>query len=221
MKNAFLTFDFTLTIRETFGTEFPFGFVALHPFYKKIFSDNYNYLDKLELTYPLFERVLWETVANEIGFKSSTILAKALTWGNEVHFRELRDYVEYKNIELPDEQIPADIIIKVFQNLLAWQVNEVIGSFTDNTLEDEQLEDTYSFNENNFFDVAKKMLSYNYTLIKVPKVKIALLLPIIGLRDCYYTLILATEKTQLVDFIARIKVEGFYIDDSTSFKWWD
>jgi hypothetical protein len=218
MQDGFQNFDYSTPILQNFR-DYSVGFIALHPFYKRVFHNTYSYLDKLELTYPLIERVTWQTVANDIGFKRLETLAAALTHNNESHYKELRDYVEHKNLEFPlvaEDTIPVEVLVPVLRASVQAEAAYVLRSCSKHTVFDnERVNVRYEINEKNIFDVAPDLM-YCF-LVQIPELSIALLLPE---RDSPYTLILAQREEQK-DFIAKLQLDGFFIDKKSRFDWWN
>jgi hypothetical protein len=217
MSSRILDLDPTSSILKIFEGQYRFAYIALHPFHKKVFSDAYDYESKLELTYPLLEPVSWEAVANEIGFKRRAILAAALTNTNKSHYRELSDFLDYKNLDFPDEWIPYEILVPALKVLVKLNVNQVSAKSLQTPFKHEQSIVTYAIETADVYDVAKQLPGKDF--IEGAQAGIALFLPKLGLDECPYTIIFAQDRNHL-EFVGQLPGGGFWADEDTKVQWW-
>lgn len=215
-NHLFQKFATTKTIHEAFSSEYASAFVALNPFNKKIFADRYDPIDRLELTYPLWESVSWNEVASETGFRSIQDLANALTDYKSSLYRELKDYLKEKELEWPavdDEVIPIETIVNVLKKATSSGSIEVVKSYTQDIFsEDDRTEQKFDVSGTNLFEAAKTL---HCPLFLIPGVGLSVLRP---MKDsCPYTLILSQNETLI---FKELGVEGFEADDRTMFCWW-
>ncbi|KIC95023.1 hypothetical protein [Flavihumibacter solisilvae] len=216
-NSLFQKFDTSKTILEAFSKEYSSAFVALNPFNKKVFTDKYDPIDRLELTFPLWETVSWKQVAAEMGFRNIQVLASAMTDHKSSLYRELKDYLDEKDLEWPvinEEVIPVETIIGVLKNTTGTGSKEVVKSYTQDIFsEDERTELKFEVPATGMFEAAKS-LHYS-SLILIPEVGIAILRPMKD--DCPYTLILSQSENPIGK---EFNPEGFEAGAWTKFYWW-
>lgn len=96
--------------------------VVLHPFYRKVFHDHYNFERNYELAYPLIERVTWKEVMSAIEAPDPAALARAIVLMDgtktdiateKLHGRLLGHCSHCDLIELDwqEDRIPLDMLI--------------------------------------------------------------------------------------------------------------
>lgn len=218
-KDILIDFNESLSIETNFIDHFESGYIALHPFYKRVFQDDFDYQSRLRDTFHLIEPVTWNKVITELKFKSLNQLAKALLKHNVPYAKELVDFVAYKRLLFPvieEDTIPELLLYKYIKFLLGQGANEVISGYSKHTLSEEHRNNTnIQIDHKNIFDVIGQ-LQYRF-VVKGNTINIILLLPD---HDCPYTLVLGDKKL-VSSLITDFSVEGFWIDKNTKFDWWE
>jgi len=218
IKNIFIDFDEHHSIESNFKNTFDSGYVALHPFYKSVFQEDYDYRRCLKDTFHLIQPVSWDKVIAELKFKNINQLAKALLNLNSSEFRELKDFLEYKRVLIPvieEDTIPEILLNKYLKSLIIRGVNEVIRGYSKHTIfEDDKQNTKIQVNERNIFEVIGQL--QNRFVVTENNMEIVLLLP--G-HDSAYTLILGDNEV-VKSFITDFEIEGFWVDKKTTFNWW-
>ena len=217
MNKRHLNLNPTDRILEIFNDKYQFAYVALHPFYKKVFSDKYDYESDLQLAYPLLQPVHWETVALEMGLKRTTYLAAGINQTDEKLYREINDFLDYKNLEFPDERFPYSILIPTLKFLNQQNINKINGQTLQTIWEDEQNVLTFDIQKEELYNISIELTGCDF--IDIPQEGIAVFLPRLGLDECYYSLLFAKEKGCL-DFVKQLPGDGFWADKNTNVQWW-
>lgn len=217
-KDIFLDIDESRSIESNFMDTFESGYIALHPFYKRVFQDDFDYRRNLKDTFHLIESVTWDKVKTDLKFKDLKQLANALLTINSSDLKELEDFVEYKRLLFPvieEDTIPEVLLNKYLQYLKGHGIKEVISGYSKHTIfEDDRQNNRIEFDEKNLFEVIG--LLHHKFVVTVDSLNIVLLLPD---HDCPYTLILG-DKVLVETFIRDFDVEGFWVDKKTNFDWW-
>ena len=218
-KDIFNDFDELRPIESNFLDTFESGYIALHPFYKSVFQDDFDYKGRLKDTFHLIEPVTWDKVIKELKFKNINQLANAILESNPPDSRELKDFVEYKRLVFPiveEDTIPEVLLHKYLKYLIGHGVKEVIRGYSKHTVFQEDRQNTkIEVDETNIFRVMEQ-LQHKF-VVTVDKMKMALLLPD---HDCPYTLVLG-EKKLVNSFITDFDIEGFWVGKKTNFDWWN
>jgi hypothetical protein len=90
IEQKLIDINFDEPILDYFKGYFDDCFIILHPFYKKVFVDNYNELANYRLTYPLLQKITWEEILKRTGIKSKAKLALTIVYpACDKHFRSL------------------------------------------------------------------------------------------------------------------------------------
>lgn len=99
---------------------FESGYIALHPFYRRVFQEDFDYRRRLKDSFNLIEPITWNKVMSELKFKDTSQLARAILRENTTEAKELNDYVEYRRLVFPvmvEDTIPEVILYKYLKYL--------------------------------------------------------------------------------------------------------
>ncbi|MFN8312478.1 MAG: hypothetical protein U0289_06700 [Cyclobacteriaceae bacterium] len=217
-RNIFANFDEHRSIGSNFMEAFESGYIALHPFYRRVFQEDFDYRRRLKDSFNLIEPITWNKVMSELKFKDTSQLARAILRENTTEAKELNDYVEYRRLVFPvmvEDTIPEVILYKYLKYLLGHGIKEVTKGYSKHTSPpDDKRNKNLGFSESNIFEVIE-YLEHGF-VVETDFLNIVLLLPN---HDCPYTLILGDKE--LVDsFVEGFSIEGFWVDRNTRFDWW-
>ena len=215
--------NFDEPILDYFKGCFDDCFIILHPFYKKVFADNYNELVNYRLTYPLLQKVTWQEILKQTGIKSNAKLALTITYpACDKQFRslvesernEFEPFLNDSNILEPfwaEDKIPEDIIVPFIEYLLKNSYSDIrVGHWLEHSNEPIQ---TRPISDDNKFDCAVKFARQNF--IFTTDNKFCLKLPY---HDLPYTFLL-TNKVSANEVAAELNYEGFSADRTTKTYW--
>jgi hypothetical protein len=189
--------------------------ICLFPFQRQVFADHFNWEANLKLTYPLLSKISWNEISNDIKFHSLSRLAKGILELHDQYKLELKEYCEWKKIELPDyaaDKIPAVILIPLIQYLQKNGLREIqtkkINRFPDSETR------LISFESKNDFEIyheiknAKALSTKNGVEILLPD------------YDCPYA-ILSGPKEICIDIVNTCDIEFLNTTSQTQFDWWN
>lgn len=215
--------NFDEPILDYFKGYFDDCFIILHPFYKKVFADNYNELANYRLTYPLLQKITWEEILKRTGIKSIAKLALTVVYPScDKHFRSLVEserneftpFLNENNILEPfweEDKIPEDVIVTFLEHLLKHGYTDIrVGHWLEHSNEPIQ---TITINDDNKFECAVKFASQNF--IFTTDSKFCLKLPY---HDLPYTFLL-TNKVSATDVATELNFEGFRAEQTTKTYW--
>jgi hypothetical protein len=216
-------FNFDKPILDFYKGYFDICYVVLHPFYRKVFADNYNELGNFRLTYPLIERITWSEIIKRTEIADIKKLALAITYDscnsnyqslikNEkeilLSFYESVDIVEPYWVE---DRIPEDLIVLFFELLIKLGYTEIkVGDWIED--EYEKIE-VIKLTQENKFENAVRFSNRNFIL--TPDNKYCLKLPY---HDLPYTFLL-TNEILANEIIAELNYEGFFANSKTEVYW--
>jgi hypothetical protein len=223
IEQKLIDINFDKPILDYFKGYFDDCFIILHPFYKKVFADNYNEFTNYKLTYPLLQKVTWEEILERTGIKSKAKLALTITYpACDIHFRSLVEserkeftpFLYENNIIEPfweEDKIPEDIILPFIEFILKQGYTDIkVGHWPEHSNE---LIQTITINDENKFDCAVKFARQNF--IFTSDKKFCLKLPY---RDLPYTFLL-TDKVSAYKVATELNYEGFRADHTTKTYW--
>jgi hypothetical protein len=198
--------------------------VLLHPFYRKVFDDNYNALANLKLTYSLTERITWAEIIKRTGISDIKKLALAITYNacNSNYQKLIKKENEiltsfYKFVDIVEpywdlDKIPEDLIVPFLELLMKRGYTEIkVGywhEFADQKIEIVKLTDE------NKFENALRFATQNFIL--TTDYKYCLKLPY---HDLPYTFLL-TNGISASEVATDLKYEGFSADNKTNVYWY-
>lgn len=218
--SAMIKFDIdkNRSIESNFMDMFSGSYIALNPFYKKVFHDDFDFRGCLKDSFNLIQTVRWRQVMTELGFKNIRQLARALLEIDVSDWKELKDFVRYKRLSCPiigEDTIPETLLFKYLKYLISDGNKQITRRYSEQTIVVQDNQDIdLPLNEGNIFDVIMQL--WHASAITGDKTEIILLRPD---HDCPYTLILGDKKV-VNSFIAKFEIEGFWTDHETTFYWW-
>jgi len=217
-------FNFDKPILEFYKRYFQNCFVVFHPFYYKVFADNYNPLDKFNLTYPLTERITWGEIIKRTKISDIKRLALAITHNacNSYHqslvkkeHEILSSFYKFANIVEPywdEDKIPEDLIVSFLELLMKSGYREIkVGHWPE--IADKKVDVIKLTNENKF-ESALRCANQNFII--TTDNKYCLKLPY---HDFPYTFLL-TNEVSAAKVAADLNYEGFLADNKTEVYWY-
>lgn len=216
--------NFEKPILEFYNGFFSGCFIILHPFYKRIFSQHFNEFENFNLTYPLIERVSWESILKLTGIKGIKQLALTITYrvNDESHQRmvqsewnEFKPFLEERHFIEPswdNDKIPEDVILPFLEYLLSDGYTEIkVGHWPE--FSDEKIKLMALTNETKFDDAVKlSNRNFIYTLDG----RYCLKLPY---HDLPYSFFM-TNEVEAGKVSAKLNYEGFDADKRTKMYWY-
>lgn len=215
--------NFEKPILEFYNNLFSECFIVLHPFYKKVFSTYYDEYEKFKLTYPLIERVSWESILKQSGIKNINRLALTITYASNdrKHQRmvnsernEYQLFLEGKHFLEPfwdTDKIPEDLIVPFLEHLLSENYTEIkVGhwpEFSDEAVQLRKISNETKFNV--AIEFAQKY--FIYTTDK----KYCLRLPYHDLPYSYFM----TNGVKADEIALKLNYEGFIAGQQTKMYW--
>jgi hypothetical protein len=211
-----------LPILEYYKDLYDSCFIVFHPFYEKIFVDEFNYLDNYKICYPLIKRIAWQDILKRTEVASAEKLVLAITYSasNEYYQKQVEDentrlqsFYKFCNILEPvwqEDKIPEDIIVRFVNFLIKKGYSEI--NIADLSFADGKIEQIIISNDGIFNYLGRKRI----TLIYTSDQKFCLKLPD---NDMPFTLFLGNGFS-LKSSLNELDFEGFYADSETKITWY-
>jgi hypothetical protein len=210
-------------ILEFYNDYFSDCFVILHPFYKKVFIDEYEFLNSYQYSSKLIERIQWASILKLTGIKTLSKLALTITFFSiekklqslvESEKNEFEPFLKENNIIEPywsEDKIPEDVVLSFLNMLIQEGYSEVLYSESFENIKNEILETRIE--SKNIFEVVVKFSKLNFILTKDKK--FCLKLPD---HDLPYTFLL-TNQISAMKTANLLNFEGFVADFKTKPYW--
>lgn len=189
--------------------------ICLFPFYHQVFVEHYDWKRNLEQTFALLKPINWSSISNDIGFNSFDKIAFGILELHEPFKTELKEYCEWKNLDLPDyaaDKIPEVILIPMIRYFLKIGLKELELKSVERFPESEFK--IVSLAEKNEFEIyleienAKHISSIAGFEILLPD------------YDCPYAII-SGDKEKCFDIVNNCNFECIETTQETLFDWWN